>query len=128
MGAGPRRAGNVAKPTGVSEPGGASRHPRPDALIRPANGEWANREGRMGKLGRRSLYSVLANRYSLLASLAGGAVRRSGGAARHGGAVERHALDAAAEDLCLLRGQRARVDAHPGDLGGQPAVLDLRAA
>src|SRR5262249_15220069 len=88
-------------------------------LMRPADGEWANSE--WGGSGAPLLYA-------LLASLAGGAVRRGGGAARHGGAVERHALNAAAEDLRPLRGQRARVDTHPGDLRGQAAVLDLRAA
>src|SRR5215213_9730343 len=49
-------------------------------------------------------------------------------AAGHGGTVERHTLNPAAEELGPLGGQRAGVDAHPGDLGGEAAVLDLRTA
>src|SRR5262249_55081906 len=51
-----------------------------------------------------------------------------GGAARERDAVERHALDAASEQLSLLGGEGAGVDAHPGDLRRQASVFDLRAA
>src|SRR5713101_2306445 len=54
--------------------------------------------------------------------------RGVGGAARERDAVERHALDATPEELRLLGGESAGVDAHPGDLRRQAAVFDLRAA
>src|SRR5262249_57378589 len=57
-----------------------------------------------------------------------GAHRGVGRAARGGDAIERHALDAAAEQLGFLGGEGAGVDAHPGDLRRQPAVLHLPAA
>src|SRR5262249_32023820 len=65
---------------------------------------------------------------STVLALLEGALGRIGRAAGRRRAVERHALDAAPEQGSLLRGQRARVDPHPGDFRGQASVLDLRTA
>src|SRR5215472_14613988 len=46
---------------------------------------------------------------------------------RHGGALKRKALDAA-RSYRFLGADRARVDAHPGDLGREAAVFDFWAA
>src|SRR5580700_3192826 len=68
---------------------------------------------------------VAFTKISVSAFFALHAVGGRGSAALGAGAVERHALNAA--DGTLFRRQRARVDAHPGDLRRQPAVFDLRA-
>src|SRR5262249_29992058 len=57
-----------------------------------------------------------------------GALRRVGGAARQGDALKRQALDAASRQLRPLCGERARIDAHPGNLRGKAAVFDLGTA
>src|ERR1700747_1607524 len=105
--------------------------PRPTGTGRSADPD----VGLSKRLGasRRPAARVLAwrrTRENSLASAAGffRAHRSVGGAARERDAVERHALDATPEELRLLGGESAGVDAHPGDLRRQAAVFDLRAA
>src|SRR5262245_14254657 len=75
---------------------------------------------------KRTQATPRANSFALAAGLFC-AHRGVGGAARERDAVERHALDAASEQLRLLGGKRAGIDAHPGDLRRQAPVFDLRA-
>src|SRR6267154_4277538 len=67
-------------------------------------------------------------RSALAVATSSGAIRGVGGAARRGDPVERQALHAASGQLCPPRTQRARIDTHPGNLRGKPAVFDLGTA
>src|SRR6266496_1739131 len=73
-------------------------------------------------------YKLFDTSHSLLAAFPRCAVRGLGRPAGRRRAVERHALNAAAHHLGLLRGERARVDPHPGDFRRQPPVFDLGTA